>query len=59
MGKKEKAMLLQAIVYECYCDMSLFTENVLNSSGGAKVFADKFAKAESREDLENLVNEYI
>lgn len=59
MRKQEKIAKLQAIVYDCFCSMEMFAENVVNSSGGAKEFSAKFKKANCYDDLVSLVNEYI
>ena len=58
MTKKLKLILLQSIVANNLCDLETFCENVL-STDGKDVFTKKFNACKNREELENLVNEYI
>jgi hypothetical protein len=58
MNKKLKLLLLQSIVANNLCDLEVFCENVL-STDGKEVFTEKFNACKNREDIENLVNEYI
>lgn len=58
MSRKQKISLLCSIVNECFCDVETFCANVLDTDGKKK-FTEKLDKCNSREELENLVNEYI
>lgn len=58
MNKKLKLLLLQSIVANNLCDFEAFCENVL-STDGKEVFTKKFNACKNREDIENLVSEYI
>lgn len=59
MSRNSKIKMLRSIVVEeCFCDFETFCENVLDTDG-KEVFNEKFAKCNTREDLINLVNEYI
>ena len=56
---KRKMREIESIVTESFCSMPLFLENVVSSSGGVKKFSDMLKQAETREDFENIVNQYI
>lgn len=58
MTRKQKINILQSIVAECYCELETFCENVL-ASDGKIVFTVKLDNCKNRQDIENLVNEYI
>lgn len=59
MSKKAKlAELRNIVVCECFCDFEIFCANVLDTDG-KEVFNEKLNKCNSREDLIDLVNEYI
>ena len=58
MAYRTKLLLLRSIVAENFCAFDTFCGNVLDTDG-KEVFRPKLSKCNSREDLENLVNEYI
>jgi hypothetical protein len=57
MTVKQKMFELECIVYDCYCSMEMFLENV--KSCGEVEFRTKFKKCNSHDDLVKLVNQYI
>ena len=57
MTVKQKITELEFIVYDCYCSMEMFLENVKNC--GVEEFRTKFRNCKTHDDLVHLVNEYI
>ena len=60
MSISQKAELLVSIVVrENCCPWEIFQENVKTSSGGDKAFRDKLKTCNTKEELVDLVNQYI
>lgn len=57
MTVKQKMTELEFIVYDYYCSMEMFLENV--KSCGVDEFRTKFKNCKTRDDLVHLVNQYI
>lgn len=53
---EEKRYILECIVLDCYCPLSTFYENVRMEKGNLTA---ELEKAETRQDIKKIVNQYI
>ncbi len=59
MSKLDKENYIYELIYESGCDMSTFEENVLATDGNFELFPVLLDRANTKQELVDLVNRYI